>query len=321
MIGTQITLPRKTSLKDELTMKNPTEIFIATMFSGKGHASSETGMLVASSTDGVTFQNIHNNPNPVYKPATGVRDPIVLYWHGLWYMVHSYGGNVSALVFLSKSSDLVNWTSISTLRLADDNTNNYIDVPQWIIDIAGNVHIIACTDNNHHWVEIHPLSGDPGTWSAQSNWSKVTTLTDHNGDALTQGNSFVTLRNGLYYMGFDDEIDFAYHLRTSTQLTSQWSEARRLNLDCDIHRGDSENLIFLSDDRLRFYISNGNPLKYVIWYVDSFNLGFSWTAPKPLHFCGFRPPGINWAQIVRITDPEAISAMVAGNQVKIKRGS
>ena len=302
-------------------MKDPTEIFVATMFSGKGHASSETGMLVASSTDGVTFQNIHSDTDPVYKPPTGVRDPIVLYWHGFWYMVHSYGGNVKALLFLAKSSDLVNWTLIGTLRLMEDNRNNFIDVPQWIIDTAGNLHIIACTDNNHHWVEIHPLSGNPTTWTDQSNWSKTTTLTDQNGEALVQGNSFVTLKNGLYYMGFDDEIDGVYHIRTSTRLTSQWSEARRLNIDNDIHRGDSENLIFLPDGRLRFYISNGNPLKYVIWYVESFDLGFNWTAPKPLRFSGFSPPGINWAQIVRITDPNAISAMVAANQVKTKNGS
>jgi sucrose-6-phosphate hydrolase SacC (GH32 family) len=297
-------------------MENPTGIFLATMFSGKGHASSETGMLVATSTDGVTFNNIHCDTDPVYTPDSGVRDPIVLYWHGHWYMVHSYGGNVSAVVFLAKSPDLVNWTAFGSLRLADDNTNNYVDVPQWIVDQVGNVHVIACTDNNHNWVEIHPLSVDPATWSDQSNWSEVTTLTDYSGEALVQGNSFVTLRNDLYYMGFDDETEGVYHLRTSTDLTSQWSEARSLNIDSDIHRGDSENLMFLPDGRLRFYISNGNPLKYLIWYVDSFDLGFNWTAPNPLRFWGFSPPGINWAQIVRITDPDAISAMLAANQVK-----
>jgi len=45
------------------------------------------------------------------------------------------------------------------------------------------------------------------------------------------------------------------------------------------------------------------------------NLGIDWTAPKVVIFEGFGAEPINWAQFVRVTDPAAISAMVAAKQL------
>ncbi len=300
-------------------MKNPVKVFLATMFSGAGHATQDSGLLIASSTDGVNFRNIRDGNQAIYTPASGVRDPILLYRHGQWYLACSYGPNVSSLLFIAKSSDLLAWTPVAALRLTADTANNFVDVPQWIVDPAGNVHLIACTDNSHHWVEIHPRSPDPDTWGDQANWSEVTTMTDHNGEALVQGNSFVALRNGTYYMAFNEVAASGYHMRTSAGLTSGWSAARPLNLNKSVNNGDSENLVFLSDGTLRFYISNGNSLKNVIWYVDSADLGESWTSPKVVQFAGFGTMGINWSQFVRITDPAAIGAMAAANQLPTQR--
>ena len=86
-------------------MANPSEAFLATMFSGGGHASKDSGLLIASSTDGVTFRNIGGNSKPVYKPANGVRDPIILYWQRQWHLVFSYGPNILPLLFIAKSPD------------------------------------------------------------------------------------------------------------------------------------------------------------------------------------------------------------------------
>jgi hypothetical protein len=284
-------------------------VFLATMFSGEGHATQDSGLLVAASTDGALFRNIRAGSQPVFSPSTGVRDPIVLYWQGQWWLVYSYGPNVAPLLFLANSSDLLHWTPAGSLRLAADAANNYVDVPQWIVDPAGNVHLIACTDDLHHWVEIHPLSPDAATWGDQANWSPVTTLTDHHGQPLIQGNSFVALRDDTYYMAFNGMDSFVYYLRTSANLTCGWSEARELNLDSRVNHGDSENLVFLADGSLRFYISNGNSLKKVIWYVDSADLGMTWSPPKTVTFAGFDPPGINWAQFVWLTDPAALAAV------------
>jgi hypothetical protein len=297
------------------TTAGPPEVFLATMFSGAGHATRDSGLLIASSTDGVTFQNIRASHAPVYTPAGGVRDPIILYWQGLWRLVYSYGPNMAPLLFLASSPDLLHWTPAGSLRLAADTENNYIDVPQWIIDPAGGVHLIACVDSTHHWVESHPLSPDPAAWDDQANWSAVTTMTDDRGEPLVQGNSFVALHGGTYYMAFNDIHATVYYLRTSTSLTSGWSAARRLDLDRRVNDGDSENLVFLSDGSLRFYISNGNALKKVMWYVDSADLGVSWTPPKVVKFSGFDVAGINWAQVVRISDPAAIAAMASASQV------
>ena len=75
----------------EQTMPSRVEVFLATMFSGEGYASADSGLLIASSTDGVRFQNIHARSEPVYAPASGVRDPIILHWQGQWYLVYSFG--------------------------------------------------------------------------------------------------------------------------------------------------------------------------------------------------------------------------------------
>ena len=281
------------------------------MFSGEGHASQDSGLLIASSTDGALFRNIRASSQPLYAPASGVRDPLILFWQGQWRLVHSYGPNVAPLLFLANSSDLLHWTPAGSLRLAPDTANNFVDVPQWIVDPSGSVHLITCTDNLHHWVEIHPLSPNAAIWGNQANWSSVTTLTDRGGEPLVQGNSFVALRDGMYYMAFNGMDSSVYYLRTSTSLTSGWSEARELSLDSRVNHGDSENLVFLADGSLRFYISNGNSLKKVIWYVDSADKGVNWSPPQTVEFSGFDPPGINWAQIVRLTDPAALTAFAA----------
>ena len=132
------------------TTANLTEVYLASMFSGEGYASQDTGLLIALSTDGVRFQNIRDSREPIYLPASGVRDPILLYWQGQWYLVYSYGPNIAPLLFLARSDDLLHWTPVGSLRLAADSENNYVDVPQWIIDPAGDVHLIACIDHTHH---------------------------------------------------------------------------------------------------------------------------------------------------------------------------
>jgi sucrose-6-phosphate hydrolase SacC (GH32 family) len=293
----------------------PAGIFLATMFSGAGHATQDAGLLIASSTDGVTFRNIRASSAPIYSPAGGVRDPIIMYWHGQWHLVHSYGPNVAPLLFLAQSANLRHWTPLGSLRLAADAANNYVDVPQWMVDPAGAAHLIACVDDHHHWVELHPLGPDPATWGDQANWSAVTTLTDYTGQPLVQGNSFVALRDGTFYMAFNAMEASVYYLRTSASLTAGWSAARPLALDSRVNNGDSENLVVLADGSLRFYISNGNALQKVMWYVDSTDAGLSWTAPQVVTFAGFGPAGINWAQVVRITDADAIAAMVAAGQL------
>jgi hypothetical protein len=247
------------------------EVFLATMFSGAGHADQAAGLLIASSSDGVAFQNIRASSEPIYTPAGGVRDPILLYWHGQWHLVYSYGPNVAPLLFRAQSSDLLHWTPVGSLRLA----------------------------------------ADTATWGDQAHWSAVTTMTDAGGEPLVQGNSFVAVRDGAYVMAFNGMAATVYYLRTSASLTSGWSTARPLDLDPRVNNGDSENLVCLADGSLRFYLSNGNALKKVIWYMDSADDGVSWTSPRVVTFSGFGPAGVNWAQVVRITDPAALAALAA----------
>jgi len=275
------------------------EHFLATMFSGAGHANADSGLLIGTSTDGITFRNIAASQAPIYAPPGGLRDPSVLRWRGEWLLVYSYGPNRAPLLFLATSPDLRQWTPLGALRLMVDGANNYIDVPQWIVDPAGQVHLIACRDDLHYWVELHPMSADPATWGDPANWSAVTTLTGADGAPLVQGNSFVAARDGGYRMAFNTMESTTYFMRESASLTAGWSAARPLALDSQVNHGDSENLVVLADGRLRFYISNGNALRKVMWCVESADDGQSWTPPRPLVFEGFGPDGVNWAQIWR----------------------
>ena len=283
-------------------MTNPTERFIATMFSGAGHANADSGLLIATSSDGVNFRNLRASHEPIYAPAGGMRDPSVLRWRGRWLLVYSYGhaARRAPLLFLAQSPDLLHWSALGALRLMADGANNYVDVPQWIVDVTtGQVHLIACRDDTHHWVELHPLSPDPATWGDPANWSAPLTLTDTDGAPLVQGNSFVAAHDGGYLMAFNEIAARRYYLRESVNLTEGWSAARLLALDERVNGGDSENLLVLPGGGLRFYISNGNALKKVMWQVDSADGGQTWTAPRVMVFEGFGPEGVNWAEIYR----------------------
>ena len=301
------------------TTTEPTEVFLATMFDSSGHSNivPNCGMLAASSTDGVNFHNVSDSIEPLYTPpANGMRDPSVLYWQGQWYMVHSYAHNISSLVFLLKSSDLLQWEPIGSLRLREDTggpADNYINIPHWVVDTEGNVHIIACTNYDTYRNEIHPLSADPATWGDQDNWSAPATMTDANDNPLVQGNSFVALKDGTYYMAFN-EVDVSlkkFYMRTSTDLVSGWSAPRLLDIDSSGMgpTGESENIIFLADGTLRYYISASNAIGNMIWYVDSADLGITWISPKLVKFSGFGPKKVNWAQFIRVVNPPTLEEM------------
>ena len=111
-------------------------------------------------------------------------------------------------------------------------------------------------------------------------------------------------------MAYNDMRASVYYMRTSASLITGWSDPRELAIDSTTHAGDSEKLFFLADGTLRFYISNGNHQSHTIWCVDSPDLGVTWSAPWTLEFTGFAEPGIDWAQIVRVTEQEAFRSVL-----------
>lgn len=295
-----------------INMANSTELFLATIHSGGDFASGDTGLLVASSTDGIHFRNITGHTDSLYWAAGGVRDPSILYWRDQWYVVYSYGANVAPLVLIIRSADLLNWSPVGELRFGPDSPNNLIDVPQWIVDPAGGVHLIGCRDSDHDWVERRALSPDPETWGNPANWSEPATIVDANNQPLIEGNAFVALHEDVYYRA-SNPCPYAepvnHFLRTSPDLVSGWSDPRPMKIAEIDWQTDSLNLVVLADGTFRFYISNGNSRNHKLWYTDSADLGATWTPGRLVQFDGFAPPGVNWAHFHRITNAEAIAGI------------
>ena len=202
------------------------------------------GMYAAVSPDGIHFTNFVGHSSPLYAPESGVRDPAILFYEGQFWLAYSSGWppeDLAAYLYLATSPDLVTWTFRVAIRASED-TGASVDVPQWLIDSSGTVHLIGCIGATHHWVEIHAKSPDSSTWNAASNWSEKRDLLDHRGTSLIQGNSFVTRSAGTWYMIFDPFaemtmglIDGRYYLRTSPDLVANWSDARLLDLDSNIN--------------------------------------------------------------------------------------
>jgi hypothetical protein len=280
--------------------------FAASYYLASAYAGLEpdTGLFISRSDDGIHFTNIAIDSNAIHRPATGVRDPSLYNRDGVWWMVYTYGRpgpSQPATMYLATSTDLLSWTPAVTLQLAAANpSNNLVDIPQWITDDSGNVHLVSCIDSSHHYAEIHPLnSSDASTWGNASNWSQPVELTDVNSGPIVQGNTFIAPKDGVYYMVYDPVYTGEYYLRTSSSLTSGWSAPTPLDLGATRTGGDVENLIALDDDTLRLYISSGNRQEYKIWCLESQNNGATWSDVGLTAFSGYSGIEINWAQIQR----------------------
>ena len=286
------------------------KVFLGYCFSGEQYANADSGMQIAVSEDGRVFKNIADTPEPLYTADGGIRDPYLLYKNGSWYAAYTYGENISPVMFLAKSKDLKNWTQICALRLDKDipGGNNYVDVPSWIIDTDGQIHVIACVDHNHHWVEIHPLNDDPETWRSITNWSSVTEITDCAGGVLIQGNSWVCVKDNIYYMCYNDLHNKTAYMRTSKNLVSGWSHPRKLDIGMELNCIETVGLTVIPDGVFRFYISCGNELQYKQWHIDSTDNGFTWSSPVLIECRGFNHR-VNWIEVACITNHDAIVSL------------
>ena len=106
-------------------------------------------------------------------------------------------------------------------------------------------------------------------------------------------------------MAYNTARDHVMYMRTSRHVDQGWSLPRRNTIYCEKDSSESENIIVMENGALRFYVSSSNSLQFKIWYVESMDLGLTWTEPVYLEFKGFAHR-VNWTQVIRVTDPEAI---------------
>lgn len=273
------------------------------------------GMYIATSLDGVNFTNAMPHTNPIYTPDTGVRDPMVMWYQGQFWMVYTYGWpaeSVPKWLCLATSEDSATWTFRTFIELGKPTGNNLVDVPHWAIGPDGVARIVGCIDDTHEWVEVHAKKADAATWSNPACWTHPAKMLDVDGLPLVAGNSFIACHDGTWYMIFDPYAgaggltDGRYYLRTSTDVVKGWSKPVRLDFPAELNDGDAENVLFLPDGTMRFYVSNGNTKNYNMWYLDSRDHGKTWTGPELLSFEGFGlPKFVNWAQVAMFTENPA----------------
>jgi hypothetical protein len=223
-------------------------------------------------------------------------------------MAYSYGNpgaGITHNLYIATSPDLQKWTALVTLNLGASSANNFMDVPNWVVDPSGHIHIVYIEDDGHWVREIHPNSQDPSTWGTAANWSTPVTVTGPGSANLSQGNTFVTCRlGGSCYMGFDpvgggtaDCTSGHYCTRTSSGLTSGWSAAADSNASTSYTGGDVENLSILPSGVFRWYFTSGNNHLFKIYYIESADFS-SWTTPTQVNFLGAQHNNMNWAQVV-----------------------
>jgi hypothetical protein len=77
-----------------------------------------------------------NNPVMANDP-TGVRDPSVIKFNGVWYVAYTVNNGYDKVLGVSSSTNLVNWTTPITINVAAATSLAQAWAPEWVIDTDG----------------------------------------------------------------------------------------------------------------------------------------------------------------------------------------
>jgi hypothetical protein len=86
-----------------------------------------------------------HGPNPVYAPATGLRDPSIIKIGALWYMAHGYTDPTQKKFAIASSPDLVNWSQVTEINVSGAAGLTRVWAPELLQDETGYVYVFFTT--------------------------------------------------------------------------------------------------------------------------------------------------------------------------------
>jgi hypothetical protein len=126
------------------------------------------------SPDGVTVTG--HGPNPIFAPATGLRDPSIVKIGNKWFMTYGFHDATQKQFAVASSPDLLNWTVISTLNVSAIPNIAQAWSPELYVNPENNEVFIFFTSvqavNMEVWY-VTPIDGTLTSWTSPTklNWT------------------------------------------------------------------------------------------------------------------------------------------------------
>ncbi len=240
---------------------------------------------IESSDDGINFSDFEQNPiwsNPDNdSPAiAAARDPSIVYYHNIYYMVYSAipynGGFDSNTVFgLATSSDLKNWNFVGDISVTSIGTVYWTWAPSLLVDASGNLHVYVSvapdgSDSTFSIYEMHPTNPSATTWSVPALMLGTNKI-----DADTVYN------NGTYYLWYKNETTKYIEYATSSSPTGPFTVAETGNWAGWGTGFEAPCPVQISANDWRIYLDEYQNTSF-IHYSDSYDNFATWTAPLPI---------------------------------------
>lgn len=283
------------------------------MFSGMSRNFMHSPLFIAYSNDGINFNNVNPSGLSVFsgRGGQGTIDSDIMFYKGQYYVVYGQHNfyNDSAIT-IANSSDLLHWSDLVQLyNFTNESLLNDFNVPQWLIDNSGVVHIYANVFGNRTAPygymsmigEIHSFSTDPAAWSGRKNWTNITLLTYVDGSyADDDGETY-----DFYIINSSSTNYVMYHLTGSrwnknaaANHISGWSKGTDLSTYILV-QGEQPSMFLNNDGSMRLYISsyydNEDPTKIV--FFNSIGTNYAqFGLPTNVTMNNFKDVNITWGR-------------------------
>lgn len=190
----------------------------------QGNNSCDTGGMFVSTGNTIFNFTPLNGGSSVYTPAC-LRDPYIRLYFGTYYALYSEG--VTYLDIATASSLIGTWTRINHISIGSALAFG-VNVPEFIVDQSGGIHVTIWDGQASEWWEIHPSSSDPSTFS--SSWSTKANIYDSDNNPIVgTENLYITQYNNIYYLLSSPSQDHLT-IRTSNDVTTGWSGTSTLSV-------------------------------------------------------------------------------------------
>lgn len=263
------------------------------------------------SGDGVTVEG--HGPNPVYAPATGVRDPSLRKIGSTWFLAYGFDQTTSQKSFaVASSPDLMNWTLVTTIDVSSTTNIAQAWAPELTIDSNGDVYIFYTNDTASATLEMWYVKATDAT--GLTTWGTPTKLSWTSQPTKAMDATFQQV-GSTWYMFYGDNN---YICRaTASSLLGPWTTDKTGDwAGWGINR-EAPELVRVSNTKWRLYIDRyaGTSPNWTYpgyAYTESSDLA-TWSALTPLTMGPDNGQGIvlRHGSFIKISDA-VTSAQVKG---------